>query len=118
MSAAQQQNLPRTELKLPMAELVNIDLSGGFGSESYALEELRAEFSSALMCNEFGAVLGDKLENCAAYLSSWSQAIKESPDELFKAIKDADSITEYVLSLESQKATQPPQHATEWDIEI
>lgn len=82
---------------------LNRDMSGIFGDKNYAMEELRAELSSVLLCNEFSANLGNKLDNHAAYLNHWSQVIEQSPDELFKAIKDADCITEYVLGLDAQK---------------
>ena len=53
------------------------DLSGGFGSESYAYEELVAELGSAFTCMELGVHKTDELEadenfkNHAAYLKSW-----------------------------------------------
>ena len=52
---------------------MNRDLSGGFGSEKYAIEELRAEIASAFMANEFGIDMPDSLlddhKACLLYTS-------------------------------------------------
>ena len=73
------------------------DLSGGFGSEKYAVEELRAELASVFMQMEFGFTLeGKHIQNHSAYLSSWLKAIKEDKNIFFAAVKDAEKITNYV----------------------
>ena len=80
---------------------LNRDLSGGFGSQSYAMEELRAEIASIFMAQDLGIEPSeDRLQNNAAYIQSWKDEIKENPNALFTAIADADKIARYVSSKE------------------
>lgn len=68
--------------------------------EAYAIEELRAEIGSSFICNDLGIIPQkneDYLENSQAYIQSWLKAIKEKPNTLFAAIKDAESICDYIL---------------------
>lgn len=81
---------------------LNRDQSGGFGSENYAREELRAEIAAAFTAQDIGLQLTDEqlatqTQRHAAYLQSWASILKDSPDELFKAIKDAEAISDYLL---------------------
>lgn len=83
-------------------ERLNRDLSGGFGSESYAKEELRAEIASAFTAQAIGLTLTDEqlrhhLDLHKAYIQSWAAAVKDAPDELFRAIKDAEGISDYLI---------------------
>lgn len=73
------------------------DLSGEFGSESYAREELVAEITSFLVGIECG--LGHiPNENNIAYIKAWSKKIKDDPSYLMKALKDADKASKLILS--------------------
>lgn len=81
------------------ANRLNRDMGGGFGGEEYAKEELVAEITSAFM----GVYLGDNseatdndLNNHKAYVQSWISSIKEKPDVLFNAIKQAEVATQYM----------------------
>lgn len=81
---------------------MNRDLSGGFGSESYAREELRAEIASAFTAQALGLQLTDaqlrqQMERHMAYVQSWSAALKDAPEELFRAIKAAEEISDYLI---------------------
>ena len=77
----------------------NRDLSGSFGSESYAKEELVAEITSFLVGTQCG--LGhEPNDNNVAYLKSWSKAIRDDPSYLFKAVKDADKAAQLILGKE------------------
>lgn len=81
---------------------LNRDLSGSFGSESYAKEELRAEIASAFTSQALGFQAGNvdqaaHMENHKAYIQSWAKAIKDAPNELFAAIKDAEAISDYLI---------------------
>lgn len=76
---------------------MNRDLSGGFGSEKYAIEELRAEIASAFMANEFGINMPDSLlDDHKAYVQSWAKAISNDKNILISAIFDAEKIADYV----------------------
>ena len=82
---------------------LNRDLSGGFGSEKYAMEELRAEIASIFMEQDVGIEASEgRLQNNAAYLQSWKEEIKENPNALFTAITDADKIAKYVSGKEQE----------------
>ena len=85
------------------ASRLNRDLSGSFGSENYAREELRAEIASAFTSQALGFGkegnhLSQRLDNHKAYVQSWIEAIQSNgPQELFSAIKDAEKISDYLL---------------------
>lgn len=81
---------------------LNRDLTGGFGSESYAREELRAEIASAFTAQSLGLQLTDEqlqyqTEQHTAYIQGWSKILQDSPEELFRAIKDAEAISDYLI---------------------
>lgn len=80
---------------------LNRDLSGKFGSKSYATEELKAEFASVFIGQEKG--LNYNFENNIAYIQSWAEVIKNNHEVLFSAIKEASKITEMVLGYEKGK---------------
>ena len=80
---------------------LNRDLKSGFGSKSYAIEELRAEIASMFIEQDLGIPKEEKhIENNTAYIKSWYDVIKEDPNVLFMAIQDADKICKYVMSKE------------------
>ena len=80
---------------------LNRDLSGGFGSESYAKEELRAEISSLMVGSELG--IGHDPSQHTAYVKSWVKALKDNPREITEASRDAELITSLVLSYEKEQ---------------
>lgn len=72
-----------------------------FGSEDYAMEELRAEIVAIFMEQDLGVEPSEgRLQNNAAYIQSWKEEIKENPNALFTAITDADNIAKYVSGKE------------------
>lgn len=75
------------------------DLSGGFGSEKYAREELRAEIASAFTSQELGLgeVAAEHMDNHKAYIQSWIDVLEKEPQELFAAIRDAEKISDYLI---------------------
>ncbi len=81
------------------AHRLNRDLTGEFGSESYAKEELRAEIASAFTASATGINYeqSPKMENHAAYIQSWIKVLENDPNELFRAIKDASKISDYLI---------------------
>ncbi|MGL4867575.1 MAG: zincin-like metallopeptidase domain-containing protein, partial [Cetobacterium sp.] len=79
-------------------------LSGRFGTESYAKEELKAEFASVFIGQEKGLNYNERhLENSNAYLQSWINVLKNEPNEIFTASKEADKISTHVLKYEKEK---------------
>ncbi len=76
---------------------LNRDMSGGFGSANYAIEELRAELACTFMQRELGiSIDGAHFENHAAYLNSWLNAVKNDKRLFFEAVRDAEKISDYV----------------------
>ncbi len=62
------------------------DLSGHFGSQDYAAEELVAELGSAFLCAHLG--IQGKLRH-AEYLGFWIKVLKEDKRAIFKAASQA-----------------------------
>ncbi len=82
---------------------LNRDLSGGFGSDKYAEEELRAEIASMFIEQDLGVETSEKhIENNSAYIQAWHDKIKEDPNILFRAIADAEKICKFVMAKESE----------------
>lgn len=73
------------------------DMTGGFGSEKYAEEELRAEIYSYMMSADLE--LPHDPSQHVAYIASWIKAIKEDPMTIHRACRDAGNILEYVNGL-------------------
>ncbi len=82
---------------------LNRDLTGGFGSEKYAKEELRAEIASTFICAELGVDASLNVNNNIAYVQDWSKAIKADKEVLMDAIKDAEKICNHVMKLGKDK---------------
>lgn len=71
--------------------------SGIFGTPEYAYEELVAEISSCFMGADLEvAAAPEHIENHKAYVQSWIAAIRDKPDTLVKAIKDAQETANYM----------------------
>lgn len=100
---------------------LNRDMTGGFGSESYAREELRAEIASAFTAQSLGLQLTDEqlqyqTEQHTAYIQNWVNILKDAPDELFRAIKDAEAISDYLIEKGEfiMEHTSPKTELKEW----
>lgn len=76
---------------------LNRNMGGFFGSSDYAYEELVAEMSSCFMGVNLGSeATPDHIENHKAYVHSWIQEIRDKPETLVRAIKDAQSAADYM----------------------
>ncbi len=76
---------------------LNRDMSGFFGSSSYAYEELVAEISSCFMgANVISEIPSFHIQNHKAYVKSWIRKIQEKPETLVRAIKDAQAAANYM----------------------
>lgn len=83
------------------ASALDRNMSGRFGSESYAMEELVAELSSMLVSVDLG-LGGAELdprhhEQHVAYLKSWTRALRNDESALFTAASKADDAAEFIL---------------------
>lgn len=63
--------------------------------ESYAQEELIAEFSAAFLCGECG--IDNTHDQSAAYIAGWKKAIKKNPNAVVEAISAAQKATDLIL---------------------
>ena len=80
------------------ADRLNRDMSGGFGSEKYAKEELRAEIGSLFTGYDLGLQLNaEHYEDHSDYLKSWISVLKDDYNELFRACADAEKISERLV---------------------
>ena len=78
---------------------LNRSLNNEFGSEEYAKEELRAEISSAFLMQELGydsEMCDEHINDHKAYIQGWISVLQKDKNELYKAIRDAEIISDYV----------------------
>ena len=76
----------------------------GFGSKPYAREELRAEISSMITGDRLQ--LGHDPGRHASYVANWIQALRDDPREIYRASKDAQGISDYLLDRERFRASE------------
>ena len=78
-------------------ERLNRQQNAFFGTGQYAYEELVAEMCSCFMAPELKTELTpEHMENHKAYVQSWIQSIREKPEMLVKAIRDAQAAASYM----------------------
>lgn len=88
------------ESRLNRKELLNSD---GFGSVTYAKEELTAEMTAAFL----GAITGigqATIDNSAAYIEGWLKALKNDKTLVIKAAAQAQRAADYIMSITYQPA--------------
>jgi antirestriction protein ArdC len=71
------------------------DLTGRFGSDGYAAEELVAELSAAFTCSLLGISQAPRPDH-AAYLSSWLRVLRADSSALFHAASGAQAATDFL----------------------
>lgn len=80
---------------------LNRDLSGTFGTELYAKEELNAEISSMFLQSRLGVEVEpdtNDLRRHTNYINSWITLLKNDPNQLFDACSRASKITDYLYA--------------------
>ncbi|WP_205191364.1 ArdC family protein [Burkholderia sp. LMG 13014] len=96
------------------ASRLNRDMTGKFGSASYAKEELTAELGAYFLCSEVGLSYDPSTHDShAAYVQSWLKALRNDKSYIFKASQSAskavdyqlDKRDEYIRDMEQQKAS-------------
>jgi len=80
---------------------LNRDMSGKFGTASYAKEELRAEIGSFMTAAKIGAPYEPNASE--AYVKNWVTLLKDKPKEIFHASSDANKISNYIIDLAKDK---------------
>jgi antirestriction protein ArdC len=88
------------------AHRLNRDLSGEFGSSSYAREELIAEITGAFVCAALSIV---PTVRHADYLGSWLEVLREDNRAIIRAASAASKAADYLLNL--QRPTEVPEAA-------
>jgi antirestriction protein ArdC len=91
------------------AHRLNRDLSGDFGSSSYAREELVAEMCGAFVCAALAIV---PTVRHADYLASWLEVLREDNRAIIRAASAASKAADYLLAFgdrdpASERATPP-----------
>lgn len=77
---------------------LNRSQEGQFGSKEYAFEELIAEITSSFMGEYIKEPISDEmLDKHKAYIQSWTKGIKDDKNFLFKAIKEAEIASDYMI---------------------
>ncbi|HEL3169130.1 MULTISPECIES: ArdC family protein [Stenotrophomonas maltophilia group] len=93
------------------------DLTGRFGTEGYAKEELVAELSSLFISERLGIGLGkEHEEQHAGYLQSWMKALADDPRTLFRAASQAEKVMTF-LDIPTFEREPLPQVKKEQDTE-
>ena len=65
--------------------------------DKYAYEELIAEIGGAMLCSEAHIDNSSLIENNAAYLQSWLQAVNDDPGMIVKAASEAAKAVDMIL---------------------
>ncbi len=73
------------------------DLSGRFGDQAYAMEEMVAELGSAFLCADLG-ISQTPRDDHASYIKSWLVVLKEDKRAVFTAASKAAQAAEWLLS--------------------
>lgn len=74
------------------------DLSGRFGSNGYAIEELVAEMASAMIGADLGTPV-THLDHHASYVGHWLGVLKQDPRAILTAAAKAEQAASYLLAL-------------------
>ncbi len=80
------------------------DLSGRFGSEAYAMEELVAEISAAFVCADLG-IEHDPRDNTATYVENWLKVLKQDSRAVITAAAKAQAVADYLRTLNFSNST-------------
>jgi antirestriction protein ArdC len=75
---------------------LNRDLSGRFGSESYAMEELIAELGAAFLCAELGLPTDPRTDH-APYIASWLKVLRNDKRAIFTAAAKAQEAADWIM---------------------
>lgn len=79
------------------------DLSGRFGNEAYAAEELIAELSAAFLCARFN--IAGELRH-SSYIASWLRVLKNDNKAIFKAAALAQKAADYLAGFAGEVITE------------
>ena len=79
------------------------DLSGRFGNEAYAVEELVAELGAAFLCADL-SITNTPRPDHAAYIANWLEVLKRDKRAIFTAARKAAQASDFLASLQPKTA--------------
>ena len=79
------------------------DLSGRFGSEAYAFEEIIADVGSSMLLADLGIAVHPRPDH-AAYIASWLKVLKNDTSAIFTAASKAQQAADWMWSQQSAQA--------------
>ena len=82
------------------------DLSGRFGSESYAAEEICVELASGFVLADLG-IAHNPREDHAAYIASWLEILRSDQRAIFTAASKAQAIADWMQTQQCAAISEP-----------
>lgn len=79
------------------AKRLNRDLSGRFGANAYAMEELVAELGASYLCADLGVTTSLRPDH-AAYIQSWLKVMRGDNRAIFTAAARAQDAARYLMA--------------------
>jgi antirestriction protein ArdC len=76
--------------------------SQGFGSNPYCKEELIAEMGAAFLCGQAG-IAERTVENSAAYIQNWLQALQNDNKLIVQAAGQAQKAADFILGVKHEE---------------
>ena len=83
------------------ASRLDRDLSGRFGNEAYAMEELIAELGAAFLCADL-SITNTPRPDHAAYIANWLEVLKRDKRAIFTAARKATQASDYLEHLQQK----------------
>lgn len=80
------------------------DLSGRFGKEAYAVEELVAELGAAFLCADL-SITNTPRPDHAAYIAHWLEVLRQDKRAIFTAARKAAQASDFLSSLQPKTST-------------
>lgn len=74
------------------------DLTGRFGDNAYAMEELVADLGAAFLCSDLGITSAPRADH-ASYLASWLKVLKDDTRAIFTAASKASEAADFLARL-------------------
>lgn len=78
------------------------DLTGRFGSRSYAAEEMCVEMAAGFVLADLGIAHHPRPDH-AAYIASWLEVLKDDPRAIFTAASKAQAIADWMWAQQADK---------------
>lgn len=82
------------------------DLSGRFGSEAYAVEEILAQAASAFLCVRIGIVPSPRKQD-AQYINNWKSVLRADKRNVMTIFSHAQRAADWILKDEPAHAPEP-----------